>query len=314
MYRNCHICRRALGTNERLSHMPVGRRLAFAIERGRLWVICPRCGEWNLTPLDERWEAIEECERVFRGAEVRASSANVGLARTEGLELIRVGPALRDELANWRYGPRLRRRRRRSAIVTTAAGVLGGGLLGGAVLAGLAARSAIVGPYGVALAAGWSLGLARGIGPIAGAPFSFTDWSRRRVRLPQSAVDSIYLRKPPNATERRKLGVFIPLGGNELEYRGDAALALLAAALPRLNWHGATPAQLARATAIVDEAERRAVAGEAAALAGRWKDAEEVAGIADNMFLPAFVGEWIERHRPSRADRPGSPAEPGPNE
>jgi hypothetical protein len=28
--------------------MPVGKRLAYDPDRGRLWVVCPRCGEWNL--------------------------------------------------------------------------------------------------------------------------------------------------------------------------------------------------------------------------------------------------------------------------
>ena len=98
--------------------MPVGRRLAFDPERGRLWVVCPGCSEWNLTALDERWEAVELCERLYAEANVRASTDHVGVARTSGLQLIRVGVAAhRDELANWRYGSRLRARRRRASIL-----------------------------------------------------------------------------------------------------------------------------------------------------------------------------------------------------
>ncbi len=50
-----------------IEHFPVGRRLAFDAAKGRLWVVCHHCGRWNLSPLEERWEAIEECERLFRG-------------------------------------------------------------------------------------------------------------------------------------------------------------------------------------------------------------------------------------------------------
>lgn len=108
MYTACITCHRFLGRNEEIEPFPVGARLAFDAARGRLWVVCPECGRWNLSPLEERWEAIEACERVFRATSLRISSGNIGLARLEsGLELIRVGRALRNEVAAWRYGPRL---------------------------------------------------------------------------------------------------------------------------------------------------------------------------------------------------------------
>ncbi len=73
------------------------------------------CGRWNLSPLEERWEAIEECERLFRGTLVRVSTDNIGLARlADGLELIRIGKPLRPEFAAWRYGRHFGTRRRRS--------------------------------------------------------------------------------------------------------------------------------------------------------------------------------------------------------
>ena len=56
-------------------------------------------------PLDERWEAIEDCERRFRSTKIRFSTDNIGLAYlSEGLALIRIGPALKPEIAAWRYG------------------------------------------------------------------------------------------------------------------------------------------------------------------------------------------------------------------
>src|SRR5690606_9437366 len=64
---------------------------------------------WNLSPLDERWEAIEDAERLFRGSPIRISTDNIGLAETDGgLTLVRIGPAPRPELATWRYGRVLR--------------------------------------------------------------------------------------------------------------------------------------------------------------------------------------------------------------
>src|SRR6185503_3261866 len=91
-----------------LSTFPVGRRLAYDPKKGRLWVICTRCGRWNLTPLEERWEAIDDAERLFRGTRLRMSTDNIGLAQFRGgFELVRIGPALLPEIASWRYGTRL---------------------------------------------------------------------------------------------------------------------------------------------------------------------------------------------------------------
>ncbi|MEP6573396.1 MAG: hypothetical protein ABJD11_11900, partial [Gemmatimonadota bacterium] len=109
MYTTCLFCYRPLGSNREIEAFPVGRRLAFDTRKGRLWVICAECRQWNLTPLDERWEAIESCERRFRSTRLRFSTGNIGVAQLEeGLSLVRIGDALRPELAAWRYGRRLR--------------------------------------------------------------------------------------------------------------------------------------------------------------------------------------------------------------
>ena len=110
MYQNCLFCHGDLGRNTVLEDCPVGARLAFDPERGRLWVVCPSCPRWNLVPPDERWEAIEACERRFRGTLLRYSTDNIGLGfLKDGLALIRIGPALRPEIAAWRYGGYVRR-------------------------------------------------------------------------------------------------------------------------------------------------------------------------------------------------------------
>ena len=74
MYATCLFCASRLGTNEIIEAFPIGRRLAFDAAKGRLWVVCRRCERWNLTPLEERWEAVEDCERQFRDARKRVTS------------------------------------------------------------------------------------------------------------------------------------------------------------------------------------------------------------------------------------------------
>ncbi len=132
MYSTCIFCNHSLGANRRVEHFPVGGRLAFDGAKGRLWAVCQVCQRWNLSPLEERWEAIEECERLFRGTFVRVSTDNIGLARlADGLELIRIGQPLRPEFAAWRYGRHFGARRRRLAL-------MGGAGVASAAVAGIA--------------------------------------------------------------------------------------------------------------------------------------------------------------------------------
>jgi hypothetical protein len=136
VYTTCLFCTRPLGANETLEKFPVGRRVAFDSEKGRLWVVCPHCERWNLTPLEERWEAIEQAERLYRDTRLRVSTGNIGLAKLpEGLELVRIGRPQRPEIAAWRYGDQFGRRRRNRIV--TAGAVLAGGAV--AVAAGLTA-------------------------------------------------------------------------------------------------------------------------------------------------------------------------------
>src|SRR4051812_34027446 len=119
MYSSCVWCYANLGENTTIEHFPVGRRLAFDSASGRLWVVCPRCERWNLTPIEERWEAIEECERRFSATRLRASTSEIGLVRVDdGVDLIRIGAPLRPEFAHWRYGDRFVRRHRQFLAVT----------------------------------------------------------------------------------------------------------------------------------------------------------------------------------------------------
>ncbi len=118
MYATCLYCHAHLGANEALEAFPVGRRLAFDAARLRLWVVCPRCKRWNLSPFDARERAIEQAERLFRDTRLRMSTDEIGLARQrDGTDLIRIGAPQRPELAAWRYGWQFLRRRRVAAAV-----------------------------------------------------------------------------------------------------------------------------------------------------------------------------------------------------
>ncbi len=153
MYSSCLFCHRDLGANEQIEAFPVGRRLAFDATKGRLWVVCQHCGRWNLAPLDERWEAIEQCERLFRGTRIRVSTDNIGLAKLrDGTELVRVGEPLRPEFAAWRYTDQIVRRRRRALVV------------GAVTTTGIVASVAGLGiGFGVGGGAWWTYNLLNGI-------------------------------------------------------------------------------------------------------------------------------------------------------
>jgi len=161
MHATCLHCTRPLGANDVLETLPIGRRIAFDSAVGRLWVVCRHCTKWNLVPFDTRLETIDAAERLFRDTPTRFATDKIGLARLpEGLDLVRVGPALRPEFAAWRYGESYRRRRRQS-FGKLAGGVVGGGgalvastqlgLLGGPIAVGVVASVAAYAGFGLAM-------------------------------------------------------------------------------------------------------------------------------------------------------------------
>lgn len=112
MITECFFCNATFEPNEDIEHCPRGQRLAFDTRQGRLWITCRSCGRWNLTPAEDRWEALEECERRFRDCRVRLCTDEIGLARLpSGLDLVRIGSPVLPEFAAWRYGDQLLRRR-----------------------------------------------------------------------------------------------------------------------------------------------------------------------------------------------------------
>lgn len=112
MFRTCAFCNAPFDGDGGPSGLGIGRRLAFDEWKGRLWVVCSRCSRWNLTPWEDRLERIENVARAARAGRVAAATDQVTLIRWQRYDLVRVGRPLRVELATWRYGERLRTRQR----------------------------------------------------------------------------------------------------------------------------------------------------------------------------------------------------------
>ena len=351
MYTSCLFCHTDLGANHHLSTFPVGRRLAFDPARGRLWVVCRKCERWNLSPVEERWEAIEECEKLYSDTRLRVSTGNIGLARIrEGLELVRIGAPLRPEMAAWRYGDQFGRRRTRHMLYTG---------LGVAAAVGIV----IVGPMtGVIAGSSWGLWnvfttansayQARRVRASLRVP-GYEDVIRiRQKQLARVSIvradDRWALRLP---FEAPGYGVVPLQNGRKLqrswldkrveistELTGADAIAAAGKLLPAINAAGAKKDQVESAVRMLgdggdvdklfsryastdsarlkrpgksrallppghligslpmevrlalemathEDSERRALEGELALLEAEWKAAEEIAAIADDMFV-----------------------------
>jgi hypothetical protein len=142
MYATCAFCSGALGGDGGSSGLDVGKRFAYDGWKSRAWVICQRCGRWNLTPYDDRLDVIAALERMAAAGRVAATTDQVALVRAGSYDVVRVGKPPRIEMAGWRYGERLKaRERERMKVVvpvtvavigaTVALNVVAGGSIGG---------------------------------------------------------------------------------------------------------------------------------------------------------------------------------------
>ena len=322
MYSTCLFCNHSLGRNEAIEHFQVGRRLAYDESKGRLWVVCEFCKRWNLTPLEERWEAIEEAERQFRASPLRASTDNIALAQLRsGLDLIRVGKPPRVELAAWRYGNAFAKRRRRYLLV-----------IGGA------AAASIVIPVAASLPA-------RFIGAGAGAGFSLTmaalSWSNLATSWASNKLQRLLVRDNngrllPLTTVNMHTAALVPTGpyvGWELTlpYRvlrpanrllrsvgirnttiaadetavltGDAAQRALASMLPHLNRDGGNEKRIRAAVDVIAESRdlehllrQASVNKEAKKTHVKIKDTESNVGALPGRFRLALEMALHEEH------------------
>jgi hypothetical protein len=114
LYTRCLVCAQPFEPNDQLAHLTHGTRVAFDPVRGRLWVVCRTCRRWSLTPIEERWEALEELEKLCRDkARLLSQTDNIALLRVGPLEVVRVGKAALTEEAWWRYGKEIVSRRQK---------------------------------------------------------------------------------------------------------------------------------------------------------------------------------------------------------
>ena len=335
MYQKCLVCGQEFRPNEALEHLDRGRRVAYDPARGRLWQICRSCSRWSLIPIESRWEALEELERLVtdRGR-LLSSTDNIALMRAGPLEIVRVGQARLVEEAWWRYGRELRARRERYRKLSTA-GTVG-------------AAAAIAGSWatgGMSFLAAWLIwdnapGLVTGgarwlrFGNIAwrgtgqcrrcgGAIRSFryrdrggliitADEEAQGVVLScsrctdRSKESGVELRgQEANRTLRRVLAYHHFAGASEKRVRGAARLIEVTggpqALAGRILRPGRTLGQVgnlgrvALEIAVHEEREQRLLAMQVAELEAHWRREEELAEIMDGSLTPTPLLDSLRR-------------------
>jgi hypothetical protein len=329
MWSTCLFCNQPLGANDVIERFPVGRRLAFDGQRGRLWVVCRKCEKWNLSPLEERWEAMEECERLYRATRLRVATEQIGLAQlADGTELVRIGRPMRPEFAAWRYGDQFGRRRRNMILQVG----LGLGAVGGVLAGGMAVGVSLGGAW-------WGLWqLTEYI--IGGSPEKVV----ARLRKPSGDIALVRRRhlkevrlQPGEHSD--EIGLYVRAKNDQFMLHGPEAVRAAGILLPAANRFGGSRTQVAGAVGAIEQAggsepflldtarrqaralpmgghkpkkakqpldlpaevrlaaemaaheesERRALEGELVMLEDAWRQAEEIAGIADNLLVPDQV-------------------------
>lgn len=295
-------------------------------------MICESCRRWNLSPMVERWEAVEECEILFRTLPTRVHSEEIGAAvHPEGLRLVRIGEPLPVEFAVCRYGETMGRRYRRNAYYAAAGVGAGAGLVVAGALVGFASVGILYqAPQLVNAARIWA----------SRPSIRFPDGSVRKVSPGQ--VDFL------NPGEGSDLGLRVRLRKKQyVTFHGGDAKRVASKVFPMLNrqgarmqavqdavsmlsevggpesflqetWGQARPrpgssirwvmsldrkggqilhlpplSRIAIEMALHEEQERRAMEGELDELRAAWKAAEELAQISDNLLVPQEVEEKI---------------------
>lgn len=128
MFTSCGFCSGALGGDGGASGLGVGRKFSFDPWKSRAWVICQRCGRWNLTPFDERIDTINALDRMAASGRVAATTEQVALIRVGAYDVVRVGQPPRVEMATWRYGERMKARQREKLKIVVPVAIVAVGL------------------------------------------------------------------------------------------------------------------------------------------------------------------------------------------
>ncbi len=136
-YRTCLVCNEPFRPNDALEHLNLGSRVACDPIRGRLWQICAACKRWSLVPIESRWEALEELEKILTDrARLLHRTENIALFEAGPLEIVRVGRARMREQAWWRFGREFRDRRERHRRLAVAGAAAAGGVIAGSMATG----------------------------------------------------------------------------------------------------------------------------------------------------------------------------------
>lgn len=323
MYTTCGFCAGQLGGEGGATGLGVGRRFAYDAWRSRAWVICSKCGRWNLTPFDTREDIIGKLEDLAAAGRVAATSEQVALIRIGALDVVRVGKPRRPEYATWRYGERVKaRERERLKFIIPATAVAIGGMVAFnfAVGGGMA--------YMIGQIPGMADSLYTGIvgnrkvtnvePPVCekcGQVMVLRAKHLQHARLTHTAhADLALLLSCPSC---KVYGAQLEGGDAELVLRAGLTFVNLKKgkrvkkkaeeAAGYVDRHGG-PEQFIRLTTRIEKSVGSLVGAEALALEmavdeqaelreleRQWKQAEEIASIADSMLLPPSVDDQLNR-------------------
>lgn len=273
MFIRCLYCHQPFQPNEALEHFATGRRVAYDPGRGRLWAICEACHRWTLAPIEERWEALEELEKLTTDhGRLLSQTEHISLIRAEDLEIVRVGRARLQEEAWWRYGRELVQRRAHSRKLH---------FIQIGLMVALSAATAAAGASGV-FGGVWGQNI---LGDIdRWRRFGRTAWRGGLVcprcgdvleRISFKDADRLILTPGPEEDIALRLGCprcnVAKAADSGFLFTGVGAEHVLRRVLAHRNFHGATEDDVRAATRAIEEvgspaALARRVAGEGARL------------------------------------------------
>jgi hypothetical protein len=327
MYATCAFCSGALGGDGGSSGLDVGKRFAYDGWKSRAWVICQRCGRWNLTPYDDRLDVIAALERMAAAGRVAATTDQVALVRAGSYDVVRVGKPPRIEMAGWRYGERLKaRERERMKVVvpvtvavigaTVALNVVAGGSIGGFLWQVPNLSNYVY----IGMVGRRKVNIEPPICGHCGAIMVLRAKHVQHARLSRTThQDLALLLRCPRCEEvgamlegsdaelalrhgltylNLKKGKRVKRKAEEaasyVERHGGPEALLVGAARNEIKVSTLRGAEgLAMEMAVDERAEVRDLERE-------WRRAEEIAAIADNLFVPPAVEEQLERLKAKR--------------
>ncbi len=329
MFSHCLFCHEPFPSNTSLEHLRHGRRIAFDPARGRLWTVCGSCVRWTLAPIEARWEALEELERLVADrARLLSRTDNVALFRAEDLEVVRVGRAARAEEAWWRYGRELTWRRKRAVLLMGLEVAVTGGMLPPWPGQGLLMWAARRRRFGRVAVRGRSecpacghvstevrYGSTGKMALVPGGTYGELALYHACPRCRGAAGSGHLLSGPEAESALRRILAFRHYDGaprdgvlaaaGEIERAGSAGALARQVAAERASLDDLSRPPRTRAVALEiavnEEAERRLLEMEVAELERRWREEEEVAAIVDRELSFAPEPGRLREGRPDGA-------------